>query len=74
MQYIHDFIASAARDAKVIEAISRALAVMELVHSAGMKVDGEQDVLDFSCEIEKMKSALKAMGVRDDEQIPPPTV
>lgn len=74
MQYIHDFIASVARDVKVVEAVGETLYALELLHLAGIKVESEEGVFDYSCEIEKLKGALRLMGVRDDEQITPPHV
>lgn len=69
MQYVHDFIARVARDVKIVEAIGGALFAMELIHQAEFNVEGEDGSLDFSCEIEQLKGALRILGVSDDEDI-----
>lgn len=67
MQKDEEFAAGVTRDVKVIEAMSQTLFTLELIHLAGMTIDGEEEVLDYSCEIEKLKAALRVMGVEDDK-------
>lgn len=62
MQKDEEFAAGVTRDVKVIEAISQTLFTLELIHLAGMTIDGEEEVLDYSCEIEKLKAALRVMA------------
>lgn len=67
MQKADKFIAGVVRDVKVIEAISQTLFALELVHLAEVEVEGTDDVLDFSCDIDGLKRALRLMGSGDDE-------
>lgn len=67
MQRTEQFIASAERDVKIIEAMRQALFAMELVNFAIVEMDGAKWRLNFSCEIERLAETLRMMGVRDDE-------
>lgn len=67
MQKSEEFAAGVAIDVRVIEAITQTLFTLELIHVAGVTIDGEEDVLDFSCEILKLKGALRAAGVGDED-------
>lgn len=75
MHRTEQFIASAERDVKIIEAMRQALFAMELVDLAIVEMDGARWRLDFSCEIERLAEMLRMMGVRDDERLhrPPHT-
>ena len=69
MQKDEEFAAGVTRDLRVIEAISETLFTLELIHQAGVTIKGEEDVLDFSCAILKLKGALRVVevGHEDDE-------
>lgn len=66
-QYIHDFLAGAARNAKVARAMIEALRTLEVVNEAGVVLDGEEYVADYSNEILKLKATLRLIGVDEDE-------
>lgn len=66
-QYIHDFLAGAARNAKVARAMIEALRTLEVVNEAGVVLDGEEYVADYSNEILKLKATLRLIGVAEDE-------
>lgn len=63
-----EFAAGVTRDVRIIEAISQTLFTLELIHLAGVTIDGEADVLDLSCEIERLNAALGGMDVEDDDE------
>lgn len=67
MQSIHELVAMAARTAMVAEAMSQALVALKLIHHAGVMIGDEIDPVDFSCEIEKLKVALHAMGMEEED-------
>ena len=67
MQKDEEFAAGVTRDVRVIEAMSQTLFTLELIHQAGVTIDGEDDAVDFSCQIERLKAALGVMGVEDDD-------
>lgn len=46
--------------------MSQTLFTLELIHLAGVTIDGEDDAVDFSCEIERLKAALRVTGLDDD--------
>lgn len=60
---IDDLIAEAARKAKVARTMIGALRTLEVIHHAGVVMDGEEHAIDFSFEILKLKAALQVMGV-----------
>lgn len=65
MQNDEEFAAGVIRDVRAIEAMSQTLFTLELIH-AGVTIDGEDDVVEFGCQIETLKAALGVMGVDDD--------
>lgn len=67
MQKDEEFAAGVTRDLRVIEAISETLFTLELIHQAGVTINGEEDVLDFSCAILKLKGALRVVEVGDED-------
>lgn len=66
---IHDLAAEAARKAKVAKAMTKTLRTLELIHKAGVVVDGNRYALDLSCDILKLKTALGTMGVDDEDAL-----
>lgn len=66
-QYITDFIAEAACYAEVAKTMNETLVVLEVIHRAGIVVDEGEYALDFSCEILKLKAALRVMGLDDGD-------
>lgn len=66
-QYIHDFVAGAACNAKVAMAMIEAVRTLEVVNEAGVVVEGEEHALDFSSQIVNLKAALHLMGLEGDE-------
>lgn len=67
MHRTEQFIASAERDVKIIEAMRQALFAMELVNLEIVEMDGARWRLNFSGEIERLAETLRMMGLRDDE-------
>ena len=67
VQRSEEFAAGVARDVRVIEAITETLFALEIIHLAGMTIDGEDDVLDFSSEILKLKHALRIARAGDED-------
>lgn len=70
MQSTEQFIADIERDVKVIEAIRETLHALELVNLVQVNVQGTNKRLLFNNEIDRLRGALRMMGVRDDEQVP----
>lgn len=68
-QYIHDFVATAARNVRVAAAIDNALRTMEVLNLAELEVVGRDGKLDFSHEILKLRAALSVMGVDDKDEV-----
>ena len=67
MQKSEEFAAGVTHDVRVIEASTETLFALEIIHLAGMTIDGEEDVLDFSCEIIKLKEALRLAGAGEGD-------
>lgn len=72
MHRTEQFIASAERDVKIIEAMRQALIAMELVNLSIVEMDGARWRLNFSCEIQQLAETLRMMGVHDDERLSRP--
>lgn len=69
MYRTEQFIASAERDVKIIQAMRRALFAMDLVNLSIVEMDGVRWRLNFSFEIEQLEEALRMIGVDDDEHL-----
>jgi hypothetical protein len=68
------FMAGVQRDVKVIQAMRETLSVLERVNSVPLEALRSTSQLIFTIEIERLKDALRMMGVRDDARfLEPPS-
>lgn len=70
VQGTEEFIAGVERDVQVIEAIRQTLNALELLNLVEVEVRGTHKRLIFINEIDRLRGALRIMGVRNDEQFP----
>lgn len=67
VQNPEDFIAEVLRDLRIIEAMSHALFVLELVHLVGVEAEGTDDAPDCRCDIDGLQPGLRLSGVAAEE-------
>ena len=72
MQKTELFIARVERDVRIIQAITKTLAVLELIQSVASQSQEPKYRLNLTSEISRLRDALRMLGVGDDEMPPPP--
>lgn len=70
VQSTEQCVADLGCDVEVIEAIRQTLYVLELVNLVEIEVRGTNKRLNFINEIDRLKGALRLMGMPEDEHLP----
>lgn len=67
-----EFIAAAKRDAKIVDALNRAIYSMILLNGVAVDIAGVKGTLNFDHEISSMKGALRLLNIDPDVPLPEP--
>jgi len=67
-----EYLASAERDGKLIDAIYRGLYGMSLTNGCSVTVEGRSYALNYNHEMNRLRDALKLLGVDPNEPLPEP--